>query len=88
MCIRDRDIDKQVIKEEVYLPALKELLEKIGDVDEKELRKKIRLNREKLVVKPVSYTHLWWMILAIYIVLGLFIGILGSSISIKKYLKA
>lgn len=36
----------------------------------------------------MPYTSLWWMILAIYIVLGLFIGILGSSISIKKYLKA
>lgn len=36
----------------------------------------------------IPYTSLWWMILAIYIVLGLFIGILGSGISIKKYLKA
>ena len=36
----------------------------------------------------IPYSSLWWMILAIYIVLGLFIGILGSSISIKKYLKA
>lgn len=36
----------------------------------------------------MPYSSLWWMILAIYIVLGLFIGILGSSISIKKYLKA
>ncbi len=45
------DIDKDIIKEEVYLPALKELLEKVGDADEKELRKQIRLNREKLVVK-------------------------------------
>lgn len=36
----------------------------------------------------IPYTSLWWLILAIYIVLGLFIGILGSSISIKKYLKA
>lgn len=36
----------------------------------------------------IPYTSLWWMILAIYIILGLFIGILGSSISIKKYLKA
>ena len=36
----------------------------------------------------IPYTSLWWMILVIYIVLGLFIGILGSSISIKKYLKA
>ena len=46
------DIDKNVIKEEVYFPALKELLETLGeDVEEKELRKKIKLNREKLVVK-------------------------------------
>ena len=45
------EIDKDVIKEEVYLPALKELLEKAGDVDEKTLKKKIKANREKLVVK-------------------------------------
>src|SRR5574344_1226348 len=48
------EIDNQIIKEEVYLPALKELLEKLGDVDEKELRKQIRLNREKLVIKHVT----------------------------------
>ena len=36
----------------------------------------------------IPYSSLGWMILVIYIVLGLFIGILGSSISIKKYLKA
>lgn len=36
----------------------------------------------------IPYSSLWWIILAIYVVLGLFIGILGSSISIKKYLKA
>lgn len=36
----------------------------------------------------IPYSSLWWGILAIYVVLGLFIGILGSSISIKKYLKA
>ena len=36
----------------------------------------------------IPYTKLWLPILVIYIVLGLFIGILGSSISIKKYLKA
>ena len=46
-----KEIDKEVIKEDVYLPALKELLEKIGDVDDKELKKQIKLNREKLVVK-------------------------------------
>ena len=45
------EIDKEVIKEEVYLPALKELLESLGDVDETTLKKKIKLNREKLVVK-------------------------------------
>ena len=45
------EIDKDVIKEEVYLPALKELLEKVGTDDEKELKKQIKLNREKLVVK-------------------------------------
>ena len=45
------DIDKDVIKEDVYFPVLKELLEKWGDIDEKELRKKIKLNREKLVIK-------------------------------------
>lgn len=36
----------------------------------------------------IPYSSLWWIILVIYIVLGLFIGIIGSSISIKKYLKA
>lgn len=36
----------------------------------------------------IPYTKLWLPILVIYVVLGLFIGILGSSISIKKYLKA
>ena len=45
------DIDKNVIKEEVYLPALKELLEKYSDADEETLKKKIKQNREKLVVK-------------------------------------
>jgi DNA-directed RNA polymerase subunit beta len=49
------DIDKEVIKEDVYLPALKELLDSLGeDVDETTLRKKIRLNREKLVVKSAT----------------------------------
>ena len=48
------DIDKEVIKEEVYFPALKELLDSLGDVKEEELRKKIRNNREKLVVKHAT----------------------------------
>ena len=36
----------------------------------------------------LPYSTLWYQILIVYIVLGLFIGIFGSSISIKKYLKA
>ena len=36
----------------------------------------------------LPYSTLWYQILVAYIVLGLVIGILGSSISIKKYLKA
>ena len=35
----------------------------------------------------VSYNSLWYIILIAYIILGLFIGVLGSSISIRKYLK-
>lgn len=35
----------------------------------------------------VPYTSLWYQILIAYIGLGLFIGIFGSAISIKKYLK-
>ncbi len=48
------DIDKDVIKEEVYLPALKELLEKNEGADEKAIKKQIKLNREKLVVKSAT----------------------------------
>lgn len=36
----------------------------------------------------IPYSTLWYQILIAYLVLGLFIGIFGSSISIKKYLKA
>ena len=36
----------------------------------------------------VAYSTLWYKILAVFLVIGLFIGIFGSSISIKKYLKA
>lgn len=35
----------------------------------------------------VAYSSLWYQILAIYIFLGLFIGIFGSAMSIRKYLK-
>ncbi len=48
------EIDNQVIKEEVYLPALKELLNTVDVNDEKELRKKIKQNREKLVIKHAT----------------------------------
>ncbi len=36
----------------------------------------------------LPYSTLWYKVLAIYVVVGLFIGIFGSAISIKKYLKA
>lgn len=36
----------------------------------------------------LPYSTLWYQILIVYVVLGLFIGIFGSAISIKKYLKA
>lgn len=36
----------------------------------------------------LPYSTLWYQILAAYIILGLLVGILGSAISIKKYLKA
>ncbi len=48
------EIDKNVIKEEVYIPALKALLEEIGDVKEKELKEAIASNREKLVIKHIT----------------------------------
>lgn len=35
----------------------------------------------------LPYSSLWYQILVVYIVLGLVIGIIGSAISIKKYLK-
>ncbi len=48
------EIDKNVIKEEVYLPALKELLEELGDVKEKKLKEEIARNRERLVIKHIT----------------------------------
>jgi cell division transport system permease protein len=36
----------------------------------------------------LPYSTLWYQILIAYIILGLLVGILGSAISIKKYLKA
>lgn len=35
----------------------------------------------------LPYSSLWYQVLIVYVVLGLLIGILGSAISIKKYLK-
>lgn len=35
----------------------------------------------------MPYSSLWYQILIAYVVLGLFIGLFGSAISIKKYLK-
>lgn len=35
----------------------------------------------------IPYSSLWYQVLLVYVILGLFIGVLGSSISIRKYLK-
>lgn len=40
------------------------------------------------VFKFIPYSTIWYQILLAYISLGLFIGIIGSAISLKKYLKA
>ncbi|MEG2274916.1 MAG: DNA-directed RNA polymerase subunit beta [Clostridia bacterium] len=48
------DIDKDIIKEDVYLPNLKELLENNSELKEDDLRELIRENREKLVIKHVT----------------------------------
>lgn len=40
------------------------------------------------VFKFIPYSTIWYQILGVYIVLGLFIGIFGSAVSLKKYLKA
>ena len=48
------EIDKNVIKEEVYIPALKDLLEELGGVKEKDLKAAIAKNREKLVLKHIT----------------------------------
>ncbi len=40
------------------------------------------------VFKFIPYSTIWYQILGVYIVLGMFIGIFGSAISLKKYLKA
>jgi cell division transport system permease protein len=40
------------------------------------------------VFKFIPYSTIWYQILGLYVLLGLFIGIFGSAISLKKYLKA
>ncbi|MEG1008683.1 MAG: permease-like cell division protein FtsX [Clostridia bacterium] len=35
----------------------------------------------------IPYSEIWYYILAIFVILGLLIGIIGSSISMRKYLK-
>lgn len=40
------------------------------------------------VFKFIPYSTIWYQILGVYLILGLFIGIFGSAISLKKYLKA
>lgn len=40
------------------------------------------------VFKFIPYSTIWYQILMAYIALGLFIGVFGSAISLKKYLKA
>ena len=40
------------------------------------------------VFKFIPYSTIWYQIIGLYVLLGLFIGIFGSAISLKKYLKA
>lgn len=40
------------------------------------------------VFKFIPYSTIWYQILIAYILLGIFIGVFGSAISLKKYLKA
>ncbi len=39
------------------------------------------------IFKFIPYSTIWYQILLAYIILGLFIGIFGSAVSLKKYLK-
>ena len=49
------EIDKNIIKEEVYIPALKQLIEELGpNAKEKDLKESITKNREKLVIKHIT----------------------------------
>ena len=48
------EVDKDVIKEEIHLPVLKELLSENPDANEKKLKEIIAKNREYLVVKHIT----------------------------------
>ena len=48
------EVDKMVIKEDVHLPVLKEIVEKMEGKDEKALQKEIKKRREELVVKHIT----------------------------------
>ena len=49
------EVDKDVIKEDVHLPVLKEIIEKMEGKDEKALQKEIKRRREELVVKHITF---------------------------------
>ena len=49
------EVDKMVIKEDVHLPVLKEIVEKMEVKDEKTLQKEIKKRREELVVKHITF---------------------------------
>ena len=49
------EVDKNVIKEDVHLPVLKEIVEKMEGKDEKSLQKEIKKRREELVVKHITF---------------------------------
>ena len=48
------DIDDEIIEEDVYLPVLKEILDKAGDLKEKELKGEISKHKDELVLKHVT----------------------------------
>ena len=48
------EVDKDIIKEDIHLPVLKELLSENPDANEKKLREIIAKNREYLVVKHIT----------------------------------
>ena len=48
------EVDKEIIKEEIHLPVLKELMEENPDATEEEFKNIIKKNREYLVVKHIT----------------------------------